>query len=343
MGVTTEDPIMTFVERELHEDPDQTTTELYEKALERFDDLEEMGVRSFHARYPLQVKRRARMNGSAPTAQRRRRAAPPAMPKSVFADKPLERGQERRADGEPVSVFSAAASEMWTVYECEVSFISTVFGGTPGDPKVIEGWLRKKAGLTDSEDEIAFAVQRVLRDIGEELPEDIDLHDIAKISERVAGQSNTNRFRRDPDLGLYFESRCVKAGIKESTNALFAGKDFRVGPTRKGAKSFVSEHVFVEPEIIPFGRQEPDGIELMIGHVSGPQGKRSTLTYHEVVEKGVIRFQVLFDKVAKEHLIDDPDGVNMADIWMHMERNGLGAVRSQGHGQFRVTRWEEVR
>ncbi len=119
--------------------------------------------------------------------------------------------------------------------------------------------------------------------------------------------------------------------LKESTNILFAGE--RWGVTRKGPRSFVAERVFVEPDKLWLGRQEPSGVELMVGHLSGPTVPRSTLGYHEYVEQPALEFTIL---AVREALTRE----QWADIWVLAQENGFGALRSQGFGRFYLDRWE---
>lgn len=55
---TTSDKVMSMVEKELAENPDASVDELYEKAKKVDKSVAELTKRQFHARYPLQVKRR---------------------------------------------------------------------------------------------------------------------------------------------------------------------------------------------------------------------------------------------------------------------------------------------
>lgn len=50
--------VMAMVERELTAAPDASTSGLFEKAQQVDPGMKELSVRQFHARYPLQVKRR---------------------------------------------------------------------------------------------------------------------------------------------------------------------------------------------------------------------------------------------------------------------------------------------
>ncbi|HSM05217.1 MAG TPA: hypothetical protein VK858_11340 [Longimicrobiales bacterium] len=50
--------LMAFVEAELKKSPDISTNDLFDKAKKKHPAAAELSVRQFHARYPLQVKRR---------------------------------------------------------------------------------------------------------------------------------------------------------------------------------------------------------------------------------------------------------------------------------------------
>ena len=121
--------------------------------------------------------------------------------------------------------------------------------------------------------------------------------------------------------------------LKESTNVVSGGERF--GPTRKGAKAFVAERVFIEPDQVWLGVREPHGVEMTLGHIAGPSGPRSIVGYHEFVQHATLEFEVLTlrDCLAAEQ---------WADLWVHAQENGLGALRSQGFGRFWVARWERL-
>lgn len=53
-----DEKLMAFVETTLKKSPDTSTNELFEAAKKKFPSSGELTVRQFHARYPLQVKRR---------------------------------------------------------------------------------------------------------------------------------------------------------------------------------------------------------------------------------------------------------------------------------------------
>ncbi len=54
----TNEKVMALVERELEQDPDASVKILYGKAVKVSADIGKLSHRQFHARYPLQVKRR---------------------------------------------------------------------------------------------------------------------------------------------------------------------------------------------------------------------------------------------------------------------------------------------
>jgi hypothetical protein len=246
-----------------------------------------------------------------------------------------------------VGIFDTQASDMFTTYAARIRFRDRLMGGVPKNPKIIEGWLRSKAGI-EQEEEIRRALLRTLLEVGAEVTPDMTFEELEKASEGLAAQRQTNGFKIG-EQGLYLESRTVKAMLKESVNILYphgSGKwgvrktvDRKTGEEKdtggKGAKSFVAERVFVNPDRLWLGRTEPDGVEMFIGHVMGPKGPQSTLTYHEYVEGAVIDLEimVLRDEVRAEY---------WPEIWVHAQENGLGALRSQGFGRFDIERWEKI-
>lgn len=227
------------------------------------------------------------------------------------------------------SVFSDRYQDVFTTYECEIEFHHRLQAGIPKNPKVVESWLRSKAGISD-EAELLQVMRRTLDDMGVEIPANATYEEIVSASEEIAGAKQTCGFKSNGS-GPYIESRQVKALLKESVHILYAKEKW--GKTGKGPKSFTAERVFVEPQQILLGRSEPDGVELFIGHITGPQGPRSTLGYFEFVEGATIGFRVLVleDSITPEQWVR---------IWIEGERLGLGALRSQGHGTFEVTKWE---
>jgi hypothetical protein len=219
---------------------------------------------------------------------------------------------------------------LWTTYTVRLAFRDRLIGGIPKDPKLIEGWLRGKAGIDDPQD-LRLAVLRTLAEVGDETPEVANENGLAQAA-MLASQKRTTGFKVGAD-GLYVESRQVKAMLKESTNIVFAGE--RWGPTRKAARAFFAERVFIEPDKLTLGVREPTGTELVVGHIAGPMGPRSTLTNYEYVERPLVEFRVMV-------LRDCVSPEQWRDIWSHAQENGFGTLRSQGHGRFDVTMWERL-
>jgi hypothetical protein len=222
-------------------------------------------------------------------------------------------------------------SDLFARYRVTIDFAHRLMGGTPRDPKVIEGWIKSKMGLEEGA-ELRALVVRTMTEMGHDLGPATTSADLdAAIAATVADKS-TNGFKRDQH-GLYVESRTVKSMLKENVNILYGAQKF--GPTRKGARGYVAERVFVEEDRLPLDRQEPDGVELFIGHVTGPQGMRATLTYYEYCERPSLTFTVM-------SLEDCLTPAQWEAIFEQAEQNGLGSLRSQGYGRFRLRSVEPV-
>lgn len=230
-----------------------------------------------------------------------------------------------------MGIFDGHYHKVFTTYRATLEFRDRIMGGTPKDPKIIESWLRAKAGISDDK-EINEALRRTLVELGVDVGPNMTMADLEKASEALAAHRQTNGFKIDEN-GLYIEGRTVKAMLKESVNVLFAGS--RWGITKKGPRSFFAERVFVNPDHISLGVREPSGVDLFIGHVNGPQGAQSTLAYYEYVTRARISFDiiVLHDEIKADH---------WPSIWLHAQENGLGSLRSQGFGRFDITAFDNI-
>lgn len=237
-------------------------------------------------------------------------------------------------------IFDDAVSDLFANYRATLRFRARVVGGTPSNPKLIEGWLRAKMGVSQ-EEEVKSLTLQTLRDLGLEGEmfdgDEIRFDTLAAASEAIAKKSNTTMFKRDMS-GLYLEARAVKAMLKEAVAILYPGSGpnpHRWGVTKKGPRSATAEWVFIIPDHISLGIAEPSGIDLSIGHINGKDGPRSTLDYYEYVEQATITFDVLVlqDRVPAEY---------WPTIWRYAQEMGLGAKRSQGFGRFDIEQWERV-
>lgn len=222
-------------------------------------------------------------------------------------------------------------TSLYTRYRVGIRFVDRVMGGTPQRPDLIAGWLRKNIGVTDDE-EVRLAVRETLKGLGVETPEFASFEELVTASEAVAAERHGNTFKRDSQ-GLFLEGRHAKAMLKESTNICFAGD--RWGKTKKGPKSAMAEWVFVDELRLHLGRQEPDGTFTMHGVVSGPSGSRSTLTQYDYCFQPRLTFTVL-------SLEDRVTADQWRTLLTHAQHLGLGALRSQGFGTFKVTAFDKL-
>lgn len=248
-----------------------------------------------------------------------------------------------------VGIFDAVASDLFVSYHARLRFRDRVVGGTPSSPKLIEGWLRAKMGIS-REEEVRNLTQQTLRELGLEDAvfgaDGVNFATIEAASEAIAANANTTMFKRD-SAGLYIEQRHVKAMLKECIAILYPGSKgtgveangpvhiHKWGQTGKSPRSALAEWVFVDPDHIHLGTDRPDGIDLSIGHISGAGGTRSTLSYYEYVEQPEVTFTV---KVLQDRV---PPG-RWPEIWLYAQESGLGAKRSQGFGRFDVLAWDVI-
>lgn len=228
-----------------------------------------------------------------------------------------------------MGVFDKHRKDVFAIYNVELTFHERIVGGVPKDPKIIEGWIRSKAGVEKTE-EVRQMLLTTLQELGAEVGPGSSYEELVAASQELAGDKHTTGFKRNGE-GFYIESRQIDAMMKESAAIIFPYPKTKIGPTKKAAKSFFGDAVFTSPHRVPLGRQEPDGVDLAIIHAQG----RSALSYFEYVEKPILQFQV--EVVGNEITLDQ-----WAAVWVHAERNGLGSRRSQGEGKFEVTKWEKV-
>jgi len=249
----------------------------------------------------------------------------------------------------------AKKANIWNHYRVTISLREKLMGGVPKDPKIIEGWLKTKMG-TSNEEETKQQLYNTLLELGYDLKKREEYNDEKGLerlidmqndaSSELAAVKNTNGFKFD-EHGLYIEGRQLKAALKESTNILWGG--VRTGPTKKGFKSFISERLMVIEDKVYLGIQEPDGIETVIGHVTGPQGPRSTLGYSEYAYRPTLTFHIKELKVLQTGQQLNAKGGQPAltldqygELLTCMEEQGIGAMRSMQHGRFDALALEPV-
>lgn len=234
-------------------------------------------------------------------------------------------------------------ADVFTTYRAQIRFRDKIMGGTPKDPRIIMGWIKTRMGIDEIE-ELKRQTVLTLLDLGvENVTPDMTIEQLELAAEKFAGTRQTNGFKIDPTIGLYIESRTLKAMIKENINILFAGETWLKRPAGavegayrgKGPRSAVAERVFVDPDKMALGRTEPDGVDLFIGHTVGPKGPQSNLTYYEYVSSATVDFEV---KITRDFMTMN----QWAELWVQSQENGLGALRSQGFGRFDILAFDKV-
>lgn len=221
--------------------------------------------------------------------------------------------------------------ETWTAV---IQFKGKLVGGHPKEAKQLREMLIRKANLADTSEILRSELIRLAR----EYEIDVDtgpltLEQLEELVDQKATKTG-NGFEVD-EKGLYIGSYQIKAAFRESCNIVFGGE--RWGKTKKGAKSYLAERLFVDPERIYLGREEPDGVLIKTGVVSGQQGKRSIMTQAEFVNQAQLTFNVRIAKDSKE--LSDA----VPELWVTMQDQGIGAMRSSGHGTFDLVSWKRAR
>jgi hypothetical protein len=166
----------------------------------------------------------------------------------------------------------------------------------------------------------------------------------AELTEAVAQKAvQGNGFKR-LDGQLVWESRCLKAAHKEAASVLYPGGGLPPGAkepvsgsrARKGLRSFVEERVEIAERYLPLGRTEPDiSGEQRIKHISGAQGKLSTINAVDIVTDVTITATLL--------VLDDCLSPSLwCELWQYVERGGVGADRARGDGRAELVAWERL-
>jgi hypothetical protein len=235
------------------------------------------------------------------------------------------------------TVFADVKTEDVTCYSVGLQIRSLIVGGVPSSPSVIRGWLRSRLEMGDAALEELVAQTFADRDIPgwENSDEAIDILMQSDLTPSVNG------FKRNADTGeLVYESRCMKAALKEWANSAYPGIEWP-GKTavskgfRKGLMSTLAERVFVDGEHIGLGVKEPARIEERIKHVMTPKGPRSSIGRVEVIERPVLSFTL---KVHDDFLPRQA----WARIWQRGEDIGVGADRGRSDGQFDLIEFTQI-
>ena len=139
--VATDAGVMGWVEEQLQDNPEVTVDELFEGAKILQPDVAELNKRQFHARYPLQVKRRASRAAAAAAAE----AAPE--PAEEAAPAPAE-----EAAPAPAEAPAPAPARSKTTTDAEVMrWVEGQLKDNPGVSvdELLEGAVKLNAGIAD--------------------------------------------------------------------------------------------------------------------------------------------------------------------------------------------------
>lgn len=236
---------------------------------------------------------------------------------------------------ENVDVFAAWDKKAWPVkYEGRLHFVSPVHGGTPTNSKVATSWLRTK--FEESDEGIQARVAEIM------LERQIDVKEAIKV---VGDLKLLKGFKLD-EHGLYLEGRHQKANLKEAASvAVAAGKISQKGwgvasTAGKFLTRYLPEHLFIEEQKLYLLTDddkhvtEPTGIEQRFVTTFNGTG----ITYEEYVVDCNINFTVVTDY---DFTGKDEDFWPL--VWKTGGKQGLGATRSMGYGEYIVTKWNRVR
>lgn len=222
----------------------------------------------------------------------------------------------------------------WATYKAE-HHLDTLVGGVPKDPDTIRGWLKSRLEL--GETEILAIAEETIAQMGWTRVESSEQLD-ELVDAVMAKDTKGNSFKMVNDE-LVIEGRQIKAALKEAANALYPGTEKwpnHPGNTRKGLASYMVERLEVMDRYIELGRKTPDIVgEQRIKHVSGPQGKRSTINVVDLCENVTIEFTL---KVCDDFIIPDLWG----ELWEYVELGGIGADRARGDGRGQLRSWKRI-
>lgn len=232
------------------------------------------------------------------------------------------------------SVF--ADRSVWTNRYATTIHLTSITGGTPSDPKIAKAWLGSRLGGDELRNKMLTA--RLQETMAERLGTDPALSPEQVMDAAIeAAAVNVNGFKRTPDGALYIEGRTIKSMLKENVSIGLASGHVpaRLGLTKKGAPSFVAEHLMVEENVVLLTRDgnpitEADEIAQSFVHT----WRGSGIDYSEVVHDVDAEFTLTSDFEL---------GDLYAVIFSEAEKNGLGARRSQGSGRFITTRFDRLK
>lgn len=195
-------------------------------------------------------------------------------------------------------------------------------GGIPKNAELLKSWIEAGTGHQDEQSE------KLTEEAREQM---ID----------ATTEKSWIGFYRDPALGLYIETRLVKAMFKECASVLL------LTVKKRGSKQILQHGFEIKDEEGREGRiylrkHEPDGRKEGPIHVMTAQGPRTALKRVDYVVRPTLKFQVWVLKTAPaetRHLGEK----DLREILALAQENGLGADRSQEEGKFTVDSFERLK
>lgn len=234
-----------------------------------------------------------------------------------------------------IDVFAIASHV--TLYQVRLQVLDKIVGGVPSQESVIKGWLKSRMELGDRD--LQELTEQTLKERFPDRQPSAD--ELAGALMQSEAAPSVNGFKRIPDTGeLAYETRCMKAAIKEWANSAYPGtdwpgkKDVAAG-FRKGLMSTLEERVFVDGVYIGLGVKEPSGVEERIKHVMTRQGPRSSINRVEYVERPELVFTL---RVHDDFLPMQAWG----RIWERGEDIGIGSDRGRSDGKFELLTFQKV-
>jgi len=233
-----------------------------------------------------------------------------------------------------MGIFDAEV-DAYEIFEAKIKFRNWMIGGQPKNPKALrEMYLRR--GGADAEQMLRRELLRVAAEMEIPVTANLSLDALEALVDELSTQTG-NGFLSD-ERGLYFGTYQVKAAFRENASIIFPYPQARWGATKKNAKAYLAERLFVLgppefPDRIYLGRKEPDGVLIKPGTVGGKSGKRSIVTRAEYVNEAEPSFLVKIRRDATDIL------GHVREIWVSMQDGGLGAMRSSGFGTFDIIGW----
>lgn len=197
------------------------------------------------------------------------------------------------------------AADLFRYFQVRLRFREKLLGGVPRCEDDIRAWLAAR-GLSHLADATMAEVDLV-----------------------TAEEWTWTGFKRDA-RGLFIEARQVTAMIRECAATLSLTKEVR------GLRQHLWHGVFVKPARLYLGVREPGGTLEVVGQVQTARGPRSIRKKVDYVNGAQIECEIWSlsnGRLGEEHL---------RRVLALAQESGLGAMRTQGYGQFDLLEFRAV-